>query len=205
MLSTPTVVIVTDPLCSWCWGMAAAIDAARSELTGRVRFDLLPGGINVAASAPLGEVARARLAALWREVETVTGQPFADAPSAAPFVYNSTHLCAVLEAVRILEGAPPFRLLTRLQQRFFAMGEDVTSDAVRRDTLHELGYGAGAVERVAASEPVRTRTTRQFVEARSYGTNAMPSVLFDVGEKRRLLAGGYLDAATLVATIESAL
>ena len=198
------IVIVSDPLCSWCWGMSAAIDAARRVLEPRVRFDLLLGGINIAASAPLGDAARARLARLWREVEVVTGQPFAAAPSAAPFVYNSTSLCATLEAARGIDGAPPFALLARLQRAFFAAGEDVTSDAVLSRVLTELGHEPNEIARRAASSEIRERTAAQFIAAHSYGTNAMPSVLVDDG-KRRLLAGGYLDAPTLIATVEAAL
>jgi len=198
-----SVIVVSDPLCSWCWGMAAAIDSARAALAPRVRFDLLAGGINVAASAPLGDVARARLAQLWREVSVVTGQPFASAPSAAAFVYNSTRLCEVLEAVRIADGAPPFALLEGLQRKFFAEGQDVTSASTLHALLEGLGHDPARIEALAATQPVRDRTAAKFVEARSYGTHAMPSVLFDDG-KRRLLAGGYLDAPTLIETIETA-
>jgi len=199
------VIVVTDPLCSWCWGTAAAIEAARRALADTVYFDLLFGGINVESTHPVGDYGRWRLARLWAEVAMVTGQPFAPAPSAEPFVYNSATLCAVLEAARDGAAAPPFELLQRLQYRFFACGEDVTSPEVVDACLESLGYDAETIRRQAASDTILDRVRRGFTEARSHGTHAMPSLVLETEGTRSLLAGGYVDTATLVATVEDAL
>jgi putative protein-disulfide isomerase len=199
------VIVVSDPLCSWCWGTAAALDVARSTLAREVDFDVLLGGINVDSHNPVGAYGRLRLARLWREVHEVTGQPFASAPSREPFVYNSTLLCAVLEAVRDLRGEPPFDLLRRLQEGFFARGENVTSVVCIEAILRGAGEDAALVLRHAQRADVQARTWAGFERARSHGTHAMPNLVLDDGGARRLLAGGYLDAPTLVTTIEGAI
>jgi len=199
------VIVVSDPLCSWCWGMAGALEVARRELEHDVAFDLILCGINVDSRNPVGDYGRFRLARLWREVREVTGQPFAAAPPTEPFVYNSSELCVVLEAVRERRGAPPFDLLWALQRRFFAEGENVTAPTRLTEIVRESGEDPDVIELLARSASVRARTSAGFVLARSHGTHAMPNLVFDDGSTRRLLAGGYLDAPTLVSTIAGAL
>jgi putative protein-disulfide isomerase len=200
-----TCIVVSDPLCSWCWGTAAALDRARRLLAPRVEFDLLLGGINVDSRNPVGRYGRARLSRLWQEVATVTGQPFAPALPEAPFVYNSAYLCAVLEAVRERSGAPPFALLHALQEAFFARSENVTEWTVLRNLLGRAGEPVEVVRHLATTDGVRARTEAGFARARAHGTQAMPSLLLDVDGSCRLLAGGYLDAATLIDTVDTAL
>jgi putative protein-disulfide isomerase len=204
MADSLRVLVVSDPLCSWCWGMADALDDARAALADRVAFDLVAGGINLDSRNPVGAYGRFRLARLWAEVAAVTGQRFAPAPSADPFVYNSAYLCQVLEAVRERRGEPPFRLLRALQERFFAAGENVTSRPIIEATLTQCGEHAHAVLARADAEAIRVRAAAGFAFARSHGTAAMPNLVLDEGSARRLLAGGYLDGPTLVATIEGA-
>jgi putative protein-disulfide isomerase len=199
------VLFVTDPLCSWCWGTAQAMESARRDLARRVEFDLVFGGVNVDSFSPVGRYGRQRLSRLWQEVAAVTGQPFAPAPPAEPFVYNSAYLCALLEAVREHSGRPPFAFLHALQEAFFARAQNVTEATVFTAILEHLGEEAHAVVALAATEAVRARAQAGFAEARSRGTHAMPSLVIEAAGVRRLLAGGYLDAATLVTTVEAAL
>jgi len=37
----PGIIFVTDPICSWCWGVADDIQAIRTQYAGLVEFDLL--------------------------------------------------------------------------------------------------------------------------------------------------------------------
>lgn len=47
MRTAPTILIVTDPLCSWCWGMTSAVDTVTAELHTDIELDLVLGGINL--------------------------------------------------------------------------------------------------------------------------------------------------------------
>ena len=68
------IVLVTDPMCSWCWGMADEFNEAMSTLQEGVEFDLLLGGINTHGTQPIGAYGRRYLMRLWREVADTTGQ-----------------------------------------------------------------------------------------------------------------------------------
>ena len=197
----PTVIFVTDPMCSWCWGMSADLERARREAASVFEFDVLLGGINIGSIQPITEFARNRLASIWRSVNEVTAARFGQGLPAGDFVYNSTRACVAVEAVRSILNRPPFDYLLRLQTRFFVDGLDVTGAELLRDEAASIGIDAGMFDAAVASPQTLTRVREGFALAKSYGTAALPSVLFEVGGVRRLVAGGYVDAPTLLATL----
>lgn len=198
-----TVLFVTDPLCSWCWGMADAIDTVRTRLAGAFGFDLVLGGINTDSTQPVGSYGRRLMRRLWQEVAATTGQPFAELPAAA-YVHNSVPVCLALEHLRVVRGEPPFTQLHALQRRFFTRGEDITDPACLLHMLRAEGVVIESFETLSNDTALRERLRFQFSMARSFGTEAMPSVLLRRGADTRLLAGGYLDAQMLEAVIREA-
>ena len=188
---------VTDPLCSWCWGMADDIDRTRASLADRVDFDFLLGGINTSSSLPVGEYGRRRLQSLWREVAEVTGQSFCGRLPHESFVYNSTLPCRAVHAVRALSAAPPFAFLHLLQQQFFLRGVDICNPAVLVDLAERVGIDEFSFRRALADAGIHNRVSREFDTAREYGTQALPAVLAEDGAGRRLLVGGYVSTELL--------
>lgn len=190
-------IVVTDPMCSWCWGMAKAIEEAAHALTGEVEFDLLLGGINVHGTQPIGDYGRRYLNKIWREVNEVTGQSFGfKLPD--EFIYNSTLACVALEAFRRRSGVAPFGFLHRLQQALFEAGENINDPEVLESLAGEFGWRRGELAAQLEDKELHGLVAEQFSKAGSYGTNALPAVLVDDGRERKLLLGGYADSAMLV-------
>lgn len=198
------VLVVTDPMCSWCWGMAAAVEQAAAQLQDEVSFELLLGGINTHGSQPVGDYGRRFLMHVWREVRATTGQAFAfTVPDG--LVYNSMLPCLAVAAVRRVIGRPPFGYLHRLQQLFFEQGMNINDAGLLARTAADFGV-AGQVLRSALDDDQLLRALRaEFASARSYGTQALPSLLMERNGERRLLAGGYADAATVVTMVRARL
>jgi putative protein-disulfide isomerase len=203
-----TVLVVTDPLCSWCWGMASALEQVRVTLADAVDFDLVLGGINTDSTQPVGAYGRRLMAKLWAEVAQTTGQAFAELPE-TPYVHNSFPVCMVLERIRVAAGHAPFAALFELQEAFFTRGVNTTDPVYLLELLRRYGVGVRdtqqALTEVLNDPALITRLTFQFEMARSFGTQAMPSVLLRRGTQTRLLAGGYLDAPMLESVIREAL
>lgn len=195
-----SVIVVTDPLCSWCWGMAPAVEEASHQLAGEVTFELLLGGINTHATQPVGDYGARLLRHIWREVQATTGQAFSFVVPDG-LVFNSTPACLAVAAVRRATGRPPFGYLHRLQQRLFVEARDITNPAVLADTAQEFDVRARVVHDGLADAALRASVRAEFEGARRYGTNALPSVLIEIAGERSLLAGGYADAAMLVGLI----
>lgn len=195
--------VVTDPMCSWCWGMANAVEEAAHELVDEIEFDLLLGGINTHATQPIGDYGRRLLMKIWREVAEVTGQNFGfRLPE--EFVYNSQLPCVALEAIRRRTGLAPFGFLHRLQQGLFAGAENINDPLLLDAIAVEFGWRPGELQQELTDETLHGAVREQFVVSRSYGTNALPAVLVEEAGQRRLLLGGYADSAMLIELLRAA-
>ncbi len=194
----PVVHLVTDPMCSWCWGMAADFDQARARLAGLVEFELLLGGINTHGTQPVGDYGRRYLTRLWREVEATTGQPFGYR-FPEDYVHNSTLPCMAVEAVRQVAGEVPFDYLRYLQSLFFLQAENINALDKLLEAATDLGLSAPAVAAWIKNDSLAQRVRFQFEHAGAFGTQAMPSLLMQNAPdgELTLLAGGYVDAAML--------
>ena len=175
--------------------MTPEIDRARAVLPEA--FDVLLGGINTHGTQPIGEFGRGHLMGIWREVRATTGQAFGfRLPT--PLIYNSTLPCIAVQAVREVLGKPPFDYLHRVQERFFVDGVDINDLELLTEMATNFGVERRAFLQAAGSEKVRAEVRFQMDTSRDFGTNALPSVLWEEGGQRRLLAGGYLDAKALL-------
>ncbi len=196
------VVLVTDPMCSWCWGMATEFERAREALSGRFEFDLMLGGINPHGTQPIGDYGRRFLMKLWKEVEATTGAPFGYR-FPEEYVHNSVLPCLVLEAVRAELNKAPFEMLHELQRRFFVEGRNINDLAELLSVVEHFGVGTEKVETAITDPGLKERLLFQFDSANSFGTNAMPSLLVGTGPELRLLAGGYVDAPMLTTLLSA--
>lgn len=202
MRTDPTILIVTDPLCSWCWGMTPAVDAVRQELPAGIALDLVLGGINLDSTQVVGSCGRRLMHKLWKDVADTTGQTFASLPT-EDYIHNSLPVCLAVEAVRQLVGHPPFDFLHDLQRRFFALGENTTDSSRLWSVVQDHGLDVMSFDRLLTDQSTRARVQFQFEMAHAFGTHALPSVLGRRGTRTRLLAGGYLDGEGLMALIET--
>ncbi|MBM4205034.1 MAG: hypothetical protein FJ194_12925 [Gammaproteobacteria bacterium] len=203
MANPLTVLFVTDPLCSWCWGMADAIETIRTRMAGEFEFDLVLGGINTDSTQPVGAYGRRLMRRLWLEVAATTGQVFGDLPLAA-YVHNSVPVCLALEHLRVARSTPPFSALRELQRCFFTSGENTTATDFLLDFLRREGVVLDRFDVLTGDAALHKRLRFQFSMAKSFGTEAMPSVLIRRGTDTRLVAGGYLDAPMLEEVIRMA-
>ncbi|MFW6092543.1 MAG: DsbA family protein [Pseudomonadota bacterium] len=198
------VLVVTDPLCSWCWGMSPAVEAVGARLAGEVELDIVLGGVNTSSTLPVGQYGRQLLRHIWREVEATTGQRFCYAVPEG-FVYNSTVPCLAVAAARRALGRPPFGYLHRLQQLFFEQGRNTNDRDLLCRAADELGIPAGAVAEGLDDPEVAAALRADVADARAHGTSGLPNVVVERDGARSLLLGGYADAETLESMIRTRL
>ena len=201
MAADVKLLFVTDPMCSWCWGMAADIERVMHRLGNRVAFDLVLGGINTHGTQPVGAYGRARILSLWESVAATTGQRFGMSLPET-YVHNSTQSCVAVEAVRQATGEAPFRYLHDLQERFCLYGEDITDIELLRARAAAHGVTGQRFDDHFSAPDTLARVRFQFDVARSFGTQALPSVLVEQGGETRLLAGGYVSDDVLLEQLE---
>ncbi|MFT7652809.1 MAG: putative protein-disulfide isomerase [Limisphaerales bacterium] len=191
------LVFVTDPMCSWCWGMAGEFAKAREILKDRVTFELMLGGINPHGTQPIGDYGRRLMMRLWQQVEATTGQEFGySLPD--EYVHNSTRTCVAIEAFRQISDVPPFEYLELLQQLFFVDAINVTEETVLRKAAENCGVDPEELGRAMQTPAIVERVRFQFNNAQTFGTQVLPNLLIEgEGGALRLFGGGYMDAAMI--------
>ena len=191
----PTVVLVTDPMCSWCWGMAPDFKDVLAEFAGQIHFDLMLGGINPTSTQPIGDYGRRFLNRLWQDVTATTQVKFGQLPE-QDYVHNSTAPCLVLQAAREVSGTVPFDLLYKMQEAFCLHGVAISDQAHALQVAADHGFDKDELDGLMVSTKVREQLKFQFANARSFGTDALPSLIWKNADNEnfRLLAGGYVNA-----------
>ncbi|MEM7098308.1 MAG: DsbA family protein [Pseudomonadota bacterium] len=200
------IVLVSDPMCSWCWGMAEDFEQARQTLSSQITFELMLGGINIHGTQPIGDYGRRFMKRLWEDVAATTGQPFGSLYAGA-YVHNSVVPCLAIEAIGELVPDSRLDVLHRLQANFFMDGLDITDRTYLRQIALDWGCEAEAFDRKMADPNVFAKLKFQFETAGQFGTQALPSLLVGEGDAEhpelRLLAGGYVDSGMLQTLIEA--
>lgn len=200
----PRLVVVTDPMCSWCFAASRHVENAMAAFAGRVDFDLILGGINTHATQAIGEYGQKRLDGLWHQVTATTGQEFSHIfPEGC--IYNSLLPCRAVEAARDLLGEPPLNYLHRLQKCFFLEAVNINDRDALASEAAEFGIDVDDFLQRLDSAEVATRTQWGFARSRRQGAGALPSFLFGRGDDLTLMAGGYLDTEFLCTEIEARL
>ncbi len=192
----PRILIVTDPMCAWCWGMADDIQTIRADYSDRVEFDLLLGGINPNSTQYVGEYGRRFLLKLWREVFQTTDKYFGfKLPDT--YIHNSFLPCLAIECVRDFRNELAFDFLYQLQKRFFEKGENINDLDILREEVGRFGVPASFFDEAISQQSLKDKVWFQFQHSKSFGTSVLPNMLFDNGERCSLLLGGYANRETI--------
>lgn len=191
--SAPCLVLLTDPMCSWCWGMWPEWLKLQDQLQQAVTFDLLLCGIQVGRpfTAPSDDE-RHRIGEIWAEVAQVTGQRLSHRlPEDPAFFYHSEIACRAIVAVGKITRQVPFAFLEQLHQAFYIEGINLSSpDALAfQAEIHGIDRMA-FLERLRSDE-VKLETRRHMAQSHELTGGIMPTVLGKRGDEIQMLSGGY--------------
>ncbi len=194
---------IANPLCSWCWGFAPSIEQLRARFPG-LTIGLRMGPLAAEDGRPLDEAGRARLRAHWRKVEERTGQPFDFAfLERARFPYTSEAPCRALLLLRERWPALALAGLLRLQERFYARGEDITDPELLRDVLcGEFGVEEERFRARFFDPSLGRAVAAEWRATAALGVVGYPTLLALRGRRAVTLAAGWRAGQELVAALE---
>ena len=120
----PKIIFVTDPMCSWCWGMADSIKEIHEKYKDKIELDLMLGGTNTESIDFMGDYGKKFLLQLWQEIHETTGKEFGfKLPKS--YVHNSLLPCLAIELLKVEDLNKAFGLLYELQSLFFLKGLNI--------------------------------------------------------------------------------
>lgn len=192
------LIYVADPMCSWCYGFAAPLDAllADPQDAAPLQLALVMGGLRPFTTEPMAAERVTELAGHWHHVEEASGQPFAKAPHTAMhipgFVYDTEPASRAVVTVRSLWPQQVWRYFKAVQQAFYAEARNVTEPGVLADIAEALGMPRVDFAHAFASQEMRDATLADFAQSQSWGIQGFPTVLAEHGDHLHALGSGYM-------------
>ncbi len=196
-------IYVGDPMCSWCWGFAPAVEQLRDGFNIPIR--VVVGGLRAGDGAEkLDDRMRQYLTKTWARVGEKSGQPF-DASfldRANGWVYDTELPAMAVVTMRKLRADAELAFFTHLQKAFYAEGVDVT-DPGRYPELIEpfLDIEAPKFLDEFTGDDARWAAWNDFSTARSWGIAGFPALLLREGDTLSLVSNGFQPAEALVPAV----
>jgi putative protein-disulfide isomerase len=193
-----------DPMCSWCWGFSPVLEALR-ERTGEILpIRLVMGGLRPGTTTPMPEDARRNLVGHWREIHTLTGQPFGEGLIGLDgFVYDTDPAARAVVLARRASTDRALDYLARAQHAFYADGLDVTKAAVLVDLAVELGFDRETFAAGLADEGLKAETWRDYALSQRAGVTGFPTLVVGPNADKTYtpISRGYQDPDTVLAGV----
>ncbi|MEM1415577.1 MAG: DsbA family protein [Myxococcota bacterium] len=186
-----------DPMCSWCWGFTPSIERIQSSFSEDLPCVLVLGGLRPGEAMPLDESTKSDIATHWEHVAEASGQPFDHAFfEREGFVYDTEPACRAVVTARALGRADEdesvgFRMLSATHRAFYAENRDVTDPEVLADVAESIGLDRAAFLSTFLSTNAREATYRDFIQSRSFGVDAFPTIVAASGDSATRLAHGF--------------
>lgn len=177
-MNTQHLVYFADPMCSWCWGFAAVIEAIGEAWGDTLPIRLVMGGLRPGTTEPMTEQAKSDLRGHWREVTEASGQPFGPSGLDAPgFIYDTDPAARAVVLVRRRDPGQALPFLHAVQRAFYAGGLDVTDRAVLGRLAAGFGQEPEPFAAELGSEAVKQETWRDYAIAQGAGVRGFPTLI----------------------------
>lgn len=206
VLARPHLLLVSDPMCSWCYAFAPVSQQLAAHYAQRLTMRLVTPGMRNNPE-PMPAEKRQGLLQMLHKVRDASGRPFAGLQRLAdsPLAFDSQPACRLLLAARETQGdAFAMDLMDALHHAFYEEGvmigdQDGVAQATEawlrgRDVPPQQLYDTAA----HASTEAALRLEMDF--ARQLGIEGFPTTLGWDGQRYYRLFAGYqpLDVAKLV-------
>ena len=186
------IIIVVDPMCSWCWGFSPVVEAIDREYADTAPVSLVAGGLRPLTTEPMDEGMKAEIRHHWEDVQKASGQPFEFSFfERNGFVYDTEPPCRALVTVRGLkpEAAVPF--LAAAHKAFYAENRDVTDGQILQELASNEGIDPDVFIKAFSSREMTYATSNDFYRSQALGARGFPTVILRTGEKLTLLCAGF--------------
>lgn len=204
MPKTHTLVYVTDPMCSWCWGFSPVIEAVRERYQERCHIQLLLGGLRPGNKERFDEQRRKTILEHWHAVHLRTGQLFDFTFHMGPdFTYDTEPAARGVVVMRTLHPSLAFQYLKMVHYAFYRENQDVTKESVLADLAQSLGADRAKFEGLFRSTQVKQEVWDEFDRSRELGVSGFPTLLGQNDQGMTMLTQGYQAFDSLASIIET--
>jgi len=191
---TATLLYVTDPMCSWCFGFAPVLAGVQAELARGVTLRMVLGGLAPDSTEPMPEELKIYIQEAWRAVEARSGVRFEWSYWERNSPRRSTWpACrAVLAA-----GERGPEMFAAIQHAYYREARDPSRGEVLLEVAAELGFEPTAFAERLESPEVADLLRRDFLLRDRLGASSFPSLGLERNGELALLTRGWIDPVPL--------
>jgi putative protein-disulfide isomerase len=172
------LILVADPMCSWCWGFAPVLSAIREHYGDKLALTLIVGGLRVGNDKIMDAETKTYIHRHWKEVSKASGQPFDfNFFEREEFVYDSELACRACVTVRGIKPEVTLNYLELLQRSFYANNRDITNFSVLNSLAVSLGIDSENFTTIFQSKEARAATFDDFQVALNLGVTGFPTIV----------------------------
>lgn len=176
--SSKELILIADPMCSWCWGFTPAISAIRQQYGDLLAITLVVGGLRAGNDKIMDDQSKNYIRHHWQEVNKASGQPFDfDFFERTDFIYDTEPACRACVSVRGIKPEATLNYLELLHRSFYANNQDITDTSVLASLAVSLGVQSEHFTKVFHSDQARAATFDDFQVARNLGATGFPTIV----------------------------
>ena len=181
-----------DPMCSWCWGFAPAVNQMIKTTQGKSSFQVITTGLRPEVLEPWDEQLRGYIRQHWQNVLAKSGQPFDfDRLDDTGFIYNTEPACRAVVTARNLKPEATFQMFEALQKAFYADGQNITTAETLSEIAKSCGLDPDKFQQEFSQQSTQDQTRKDFQLARIFGVQGFPTVLLMNDHGIQTLTTGY--------------
>jgi putative protein-disulfide isomerase len=193
------LVLVADPMCSWCYGFGKEMTSLR-ERHPEIPLEIVVGGLRAGATDVLDDAGKRFRLEHWARVEEASGLPFnRDGLMARKgFVYDTEPVCRAVVAARILAPeADLLKVFRAFQHAFYVDALDTTDGTVLAKVgaavLNAIGHVVTMEDFLAVwlKQSTIAAAAADFATARAAGVASFPTLFLEQNGTLRRVGEGY--------------
>ncbi len=196
--SSPQLLYIADPMCSWCFAFAPILQRVREDLVDGVQFRLILGGLAEDDEEPMSAETSEYIRGAWRSIEARTPVRFN-----WEYWERCTPRRSTWPACRavLAAGVRGEEMFEAIQQAYYQGARDPSDLGVLADIAEELGFARQPFAIAIQSPEMRRELLSQFEQRRQIGARAFPSIAVRRAADVQLLTSGWVEEAGLRAVL----
>ncbi len=189
-----------NPMCSWCWGFQP-VTRALAERGYAIAVAL--GSLGADRARPMRDLDKAKVREHWQHVIERTGQPFDFGFfEREGFVYDTERPSRAIAVVRRHYPALALPFLGRLQERFYALGQDITDAAILREAAGEFGIEGEAFQTAFEAPATAAEIAAEWRQTAELGVTGYPTLLALQPGRPQVVTIGWRPASDVLAVLD---
>lgn len=190
-----------NPMCSWCWGFEPAVRALADRGHS---ITVALGTLGADRARPMRDVDKAAVREHWQHVIERSGQPFDFGFfEREGFVYDTEPPSRAVAVVRRHFPALALPFLGRLQERFYALGQDITEVAILREAAADFAIEAASFEAAFTDPATAAEIQAEWQQTARLAVTGYPTLLALEPGRPRVVTIGWRPVDDVVAAVEA--